>query len=277
LDLRLPLYQTQEGELNSFALNSIYFPIEKPQKCFHPLFRQLLNDLWLAGIFSYHHENKLYLVFQTSSKNLLEVINNQLNAFIEEHAECFPNEYQGKKLNFADFISTIELRLSSSHKNFTIVRSIIYGYLRKIYGYKKGIVSKEESIIIYVHRVPESEDSYIFEDKFIRQGVKFMFEVTPKGRGRIWFDIVTHAFKLDEQGTRSLSPHEMKQESHRFYRKYSALAQLMPRSRYNRLMEMLNTLGIQDNIVIRYYTWDKDKQQFEERVIKFVKYLNKLT
>jgi len=277
LDLRLPLYQIREGELDSFALNSIYFPIEKPQKCFRPLFRQLLHELWLAGIFSYHHENNLYLVFQTSSKKLLEEINNQLNAFIEKYMECSPNGYQEKKLNFADFISATELRPSNSCKDFTIVRFIIYEYLRKIYGYGKGIVSKRSRSIIYVHRVPKSEDSYIFEDKFIRQGVKFMFEVTPKGRGRIWFDVVTHAFKVDERGTRRLSHHEMKQESPEFYREYLSLAQMTPRSRYDKLMKMLNTMGIQDSIVIKYYIWNNSKQQFEEHMIKFVKYLNKLT
>ena len=275
MNLRLPLYQTGAGELHSLALNYIYFPIEKPQECFRPLFGHLLYDLWLAGVFSYHHENNLYLVFQARYKNLLEEINRQLNTFIKKHMDCFPKGFingvcQEKELDFADSAMMTELYPSKSYKDFIIARSIIYRYLRKIYGYRRGIISKESTI--YVYRVPGSEDSYIFDDKFIRQGIKFMFEVTPKGRGRIWFDVVTHAFKVDELGrTRRLSHPEMKQESLRFYKEYLSLAQMTPKSRYDKLMEMLSTLGIQDNIIIKYYVWDSSKQQLEEHVIKFVK------
>jgi len=279
LNLRLPLYQTGEGELHSLALNYIYFPIEKPQECFRPLFKQLSYNLWLAGVFSYHHENNLYLAFQVPSKNLLEEINRQLNTFIEKHVECFPKDfinrvYREKELSFADSIVMTKLHPSKSHKDFIIVCSIVYRCIQKIYGYGKGIVSKES--IIYVRRVPE--DKYIFEDKFIRQGIKFMFEVTPKGRGRIWFDIVTHAFKVDELGrARSLSHSEMRQESLGFYRKYLSLARTEPKSRYGKLMDMLNTLNIQDSVIVKYYVWDNNKRQFEEYVIKFVKQLDKLT
>jgi len=277
LNLRLPLYQTGEGELHSLALNYIYFPIEKPQECFRPLFEHLPYDLWLAGIFSYHHENNLYLVFQVSSKNLLKEINKQLNVFIEKHVECFPKDFinwvcqeKKKELDFADSVMMTKLYPSKSHKDFIIVRSIIHGYLRKIYGYGKGVISKESTV--YVYRVPKSENSYISENKFIRQGIKFMFEVTPKERGRIWFDVVTHAFKVDELGiTRRLSHSEMKQESLGFYRKYLSLAWMKPKLRCNTLMKMLSALSIQDNIIIKYYVWNSSKQQFEEYVIKFVK------
>jgi len=281
LNLRLPLYQTGEGELHSLSLNYIYFPIEKPQECFRPLFKQLLYNLWLAGVFSYHHENNLYLAFQVPSKNLLEEINRQLNTFIEKHVECFPKDfinrvYQEKELSFADSIMMTKLHPSKSHKDFIIVRSIVYRCIQKIYGYGKGIVSKES--IIYVREVSENEDRHIFENKFIRQGIKFMFEITPRGRGRIWFDIVTHAFKVDELGrTRRLSHPEMRQESLEFYRKYLSLAQAEPKLRYSKLMEMLNTLNIQDSVIVKYYVWNSNKQQFEEYVIKFMKQLDKLT
>jgi hypothetical protein len=224
--------------------------------------------LWLSGVFSYHHENNLYFIFQAPYKSILEELNKQLDAFVRRYRDCFPKDftekaYQRKEnVNFTNSIVITNLHPAESQKDFYIIRSIIYGYFRKIYGFKRGIIAKGS--IIYIHRYPKDENKYFFENKFIRQGIKILFEVTPKGRGRIWFDIVTHAFEIDELGnTRRLSHPEMKQESIRFYRKYLSLAQMKPDLRYKELLKMLETLGIQEKIEFKFYIWNTSKQ-FEE-------------
>lgn len=275
LKIKLPLYQTVSADFHSLALNFVYFPIKNPQKCHRPLFRDLLYNLWLSGIISYHHENKLYFVFQIPSKSILEELNKQLDAFVKSYTDCFPKAftekaYQRKEnANFTNSIMITNLQPAESQKDFYIIRSIIYGYFRKIYGFKRGIIAKGP--IIYTHRYPEKENEYFFENKFIRQGIKMLFEVTPKGRGRIWFDVVTHAFKIDELGiARRLSHPEMKQESIKFYRKYLSLAQMQPNLRYEKLLKILKALGIQDRIEFRFYIWSTSKQ-FKEYSIIFVK------
>jgi len=263
LKIKLPLYQTGDAELRSLTLNYVYFPIKNPQKCHRPLFSDLLYNLWLSGIISYHHENKLYLIFQIPSKNLLDEFNRQLNDFIKNNTDCFPKDFtgnswqEGENVDFTDSIMITDLYPVGSQKDFNIIRSIIYGYFRKIYGFKR----KARGTVIYIYRFPKDENKYMYDDKFIWQGIEILFEVTPKGRGRIWFDIVTHAFKIDELGNmRRLSHSEMKQESMGFYRKYLSLAQMRPSLRYNKLLKMLEALGIQDKIEFKFYIWDTSKQ-----------------
>jgi len=281
LKLELPLYQTTKGAFNSLVLNSIDFPIKNPQKCYHPLFKNLLHDLWLSGIISYYHENKLYFVLQNPYRNILEELNKQLDAFIKRYTDCFPNDFAEKVCHekertiFTNSIMTTNLYPAKSQKDFHIVRSIVYGYFRKIYGFKRDVLAKGN--IIYTCRIPKGENKYIFENKFIRQGIETLFEVTPKGRGRIWFDIVTHAFKIDELGnSRNLSHSGMKQESIRFYKKYLSLAQMQPNLRYNKLTKTLNDLGIRDKIEFKFYIWSKSKQ-FEEYSIIFYKIVSNIT
>ncbi len=273
LKIKLPLYQTADAELRSLTLNYVYFPIKNPQKCHRSLFRDLLYSLWLSGVISYHHENKLYFIFQIPSKNLLNEFNRQLNDFIKNNMDCFPEDFagnswqEGEDVDFTDSITITNLYPVGSQKDFNITRSIIYGYFRKIYGFRRNVRSK--GTVIYIYRFPENENTYMYDDKFIRQGIEILFEITPKGRGRIWFDIVTHAFKIDELGnTKRLSHPEMKQESMKFYRKYLSLAQMRPRLRYNKLLEMLKTLGIQDKIEFKFYIWSPSKQ-FKEYSIVF--------
>ncbi len=281
MKLELPLYQTTEGAFNSLVLNSIDFPIKNPQKCYHPLFKNLLYDLWLSGIISYHHENKLYFVLQNPYRNILEEFNKQLDAFIKRYTDCFPNDFAEKvcqekeRTIFTNSITTTNLYSAKSQKDFHIVRSIVYGYFRKIYGFKRNVLAKGN--IIYTCRIPKDENKYIFENKFIRQGIETLFEVTPKGRGRMWFDIVTHAFKIDELGnSRNLSHSGMKRESIRFYKKYLSLAQMQPNLRYNKLTKTLNDLGIRDKIEFKFYIWSISKQ-FEEYNIIFYKIVSNIT
>jgi len=205
----------------------------------------------------------LYLIFQIPSKNLLDEFNRQLNDFIKNNTDCFPKDFtgnswqEGENVDFTDSIMITDLYPVGSQKDFNIIRSIIYGYFRKIYGFKR----KARGTVIYIYRFPKDENKYMYDDKFIWQGIEILFEVTPKGRGRIWFDIVTHAFKIDELGNmRRLSHSEMKQESMGFYRKYLSLAQMRPSLRYNKLLKMLEALGIQDKIEFKFYIWDTSKQ-----------------
>jgi len=273
MKIELPLYQTAEGVFNSLTINFIVFPIKDPQKCSTYIFRLLLNNLWLLGVFAYPHENRLYFVFQVPHKNILEEFDMQISDFVKRYSSCFPEEFAGRilqSLSPIDIIKTTKLSPAKLEKDFKVVRFISYRYFNKIYAYgKKGVEARRT--VIYLHRFPE--DKTYSDEMFIRQGIKLLFEVSSKGRGRIWFDVVTHAFKIDEQGNEiRLSHSQMKQESMEFYKEYLSIARMKPKERYGMLIKMLGILGIQDRIEFKFYIWNVSTKQFDERNIVFGKY-----
>jgi len=265
----LQLYETDEAVFYSIPTNYINFPVENPQECNRIIFKNLLNDLKLMGILSYPHENKLYFVSLTSRRDLIGKFYEQIRDFIRRYSRCFSEDkkiwQEQENPIVMDSLRPVELK-----KDFNIIRFILYRYLGSVYGYGKGVIARGS--LMYIERFPPKEGEYMFGDKLIRRGINVLFEVTGKGRGRLWFDIVTHAFIIDENGAeRRLSHYQMKQESLEFYNEYLSLARMKPRDRYNKLTEMLSKLGIQSRIEVGYYVWDGNNGQFREQRVVFTR------
>jgi len=275
MSIGLQLYETDEAVFYSIPVNYINFPVENPQECIRIIFKNLLNDLGFIGIPSYFHENKLYFVLRAHHEDPIRGFYRHVHDFVRRHSRCFPEDF-GKTwreqgiTNSPNSIAIGVLSPAELKKDFNITRSILYRYLSSVYGYGKGDIA--EGLLMYIERFPPEEGNYMFGNRLIRRGIHILFEVTGKGRGRLWFDVVTRAFIIDKNGAeRMLSHSQMKKGPSRFYNEYLSLARMKPIYRYNKLAEMLNKLGIQGKVEVEYHVWDSGNRQFREQRITFTR------
>jgi len=276
------VFSTSEKELNQFIVNSVLFDVKEPQSLMPLIFRTLIPELRLRGVYAYPHRGKLYFISSPgidSAEKLLTGLCGALNKFYEEavkqvcrSGECLKHACQ----NITVDIALENLNPVENISDFIIVRSIAYEYLRSMF-YRKAVLSHldnrgREGLTAYLkHLHKRSIGEYTYT---IVQGLRFFLEVTPKGRGRLWIDMVTRTREenpLDpSQRPRFLSHHEMKERSEEMYRAYLSNARLPPHERYSKIDEYLRTLGIDDKIEVRYAVFNPETRSMESRALVFV-------
>lgn len=276
----LPVYTTNEEAFTKFYANTISFKIKKPKEAEDIIFYQPSPSMRDRGIHSYPHYNRLYIILQHQFRDrneLVSIIRKSIDEKLGGCTDCV--EYD------PDTLSIEELSPTTNESHFIIVRHLIYSL---IYGLLKTLVTsrfvglesserEREGLTIYCDTL-YSEDTYI-EIKGgivpatidINRYLRLLFEVTPRGRGRIWFDIVTEAYLNTpiKELSKRLSHHEMKHRSRKLYNIYREKAQMKPSDRFREGAERAKQFIERIIGSLCYYVYLPDKDMFESKCVSF--------
>jgi hypothetical protein len=277
--IQVYVFSTEESVFEKFKLNSIPFPIAEPQKVMPSIFKVLLPELRKRGIHAYPHKNKLYLFFVSNRENLLNSLGDSITNFISGHSRSVFGD-----TSLMTQLKIEELSPADDPSHFFITRSLIYSYLKSIVQYRRNDIyiplesrRLREGLRIFISTPPLCEDvgeADLYSFKICR-GLRMLFEVTPKYKGRLWVDAITEAFEEGFEGfRRSLSHHEMKRLSNELglelYDKYLEKARMDPKNRAEFIDDFLaRKLNICDDINIKYYVYNVESRKFEEVNIVF--------
>lgn len=290
MDLRVPLLATEPNEFSEMSVNSIPFFIKDPWRCLIVIFKELVNDLRLSGIISFPHKNKLFFILQVTSIDWLREFKNILTSFLGYHPDCVDIGLEGAgRMDIDDLAGLVRLerlRPCDDTSHMVIARNITYGYIRKTL-WKSGVTlssryvnKSREGLVIYMQNLLNKDvgDAKIS----IVRGLRILFEITPNGRGRLWFDVATHTYSEDMHGNiKFLSHNKMKDLSRGrgvdIYSKYLELATLKPRERYKQTLEYMDALGIGSRFMTTYYvTNDLDPRQRRFNYVEVKKVFTRL-
>jgi len=185
-------YATQDACFNIFHVNCLSqfsYSSNKPEIS-RQLYTEVLRELSVKQIaFAYPHEGRLY--FKGDQKGLIEKI--------EVLSKQYPND-----IKFKDYVSTTMLNPKDDIKDLNITRAIIYSALRGTYAER---ISKTDYKSFtkrgYVQLFPKSEIKYLDQlgTYYVHYGLRILFEVSPRGYGVLWIDMLAPPISL-ENGTR---------------------------------------------------------------------------
>lgn len=273
----LPVLVTAtEDAFKSFHLNVMKFVVNNPREVMGAVFRELVPRLRNSSIHACPHHNRLYFILRKELTGFIEIMRSTLDEVLGTYRE------KGYVVYDMATISCAELRPPEEESHFIVTRSLVYdllkGYItsRRASKFVKLESRGREGLIVYYDTLfseeTEAEDgtpTTIDVNRYLR----LVFEVTPRGRGRVWFDISTRARLSSIAGRdkdRYLSHHEMKRRSGRLYDTYRKHSQPQPRERYDAKMRVIEDIieGILSNLC--YYVYIPDWRGFNEVCLKFV-------
>uniref|UniRef100_A0A7C1GPU5 Uncharacterized protein n=1 Tax=Thermofilum adornatum TaxID=1365176 RepID=A0A7C1GPU5_9CREN len=267
------IFLTDEKALEKLRVNAIPLSVQKPEKGYPLIFRDLLPSLRLIGIDAFPHNNLLYFMFGNNQKSIINDLRITLDRFYTNSKDALTYTWRTPSLE--------ELIPYDNPSHFVITRSLLYSYFKRTWRNKSRIILLRRSMVREGLRVYLTCEDAASSSKYnyrICTGLRILFEVTPKHRGYLWFDITTQAFKENEidRETKPLSHREMKTLgkilSINLYDKYLREARMNPRDRAEKINDLLkNYLNIDNVISINGYIYDPLGDRFEEIILKFKK------
>ncbi|MCC5997663.1 MAG: hypothetical protein LM573_01155 [Thermofilum sp.] len=266
-------FLTDEKALEKLRVNAIPLSVHKPEKGYPLIFRDLLPSLRLIGIDAFPHNNLLYFMFGNNQESIINTLRITLDRFCTNSEDALTYTWRTPSLE--------ELIPYDNPSHFIITRSLLYSYFKRTWQTKGRIILLRRAMVREGLRVyltckdVASSSEYNYR---ICTGLRILFEVTPKHRGYLWFDIITQAFEENEimGKTKPLSHREMKTLGKRLsinlYEKYLQEARMNPRDRAEKINDLLkNYLNIGNVISINGYIYDPLGNRFEEITLKFKK------
>jgi hypothetical protein len=270
------IFLTDEKALEKLRVNVIPLSVQKPEKGYPLIFRELLPSLRLRGIDAFPHNNLLYFMFGSNQKSIINALKTTLDSFYTHSEDALTYTWRTPSIE--------ELIPYDNPSHFVITRSLLYSYFKRTWQNKgRKILLRRtmvrEGLRVYLtckHIASSSEYNYK-----ICTGLRILFEITPKYRGYLWFDIITQAFEENEiyREFKPLSHNEMKTLGKRLslnlYDVYLKEARMNPRERAEKISDFLkNYLNIADAISINSYIYNPLGDRFEEVTLKFNKLHN---
>ncbi|MEM0215892.1 hypothetical protein [Thermofilum sp.] len=267
------IFLTDEKALEKLRVNAIPLSVQKPEKGYPLIFRDLLPSLRLIGIDAFPHNNLLYFMFGNNQKSIINDLRITLDRFYTNSKDALTYTWRTPSLE--------ELISYDNPSHFVITRSLLYSYFKRTWRNKSRIILLRRSMVregLRVYLTCEDVASSSEYNYRICTGLRILFEVTPKHRGYLWFDIITQAFEENEidRETKPLSHREMKTLSKRLsinlYDKYLQETRMNPRDRAEKINDLLkNYLNVDNVISINDYIYNPLGERFEEITLKFKK------
>jgi len=268
------IFLTDEKALEKLRVNAIPLSVQKPEKGYPLIFRDLLPSLRLIGIDAFPHNNLLYFMFGSNQKSIINDLRTTLNNFYTYSKDALTYTWRPPSLE--------ELIPYDNPSHFAITRSLLYSYFKRIWRNKSRIILLRRSMVKEGLRVYLTCEDVTSSSKYnyrICTGLRILFEVTPKHRGYLWFDIITQVFFEENEingKTKPLSHREMKTLGKRLsinlYDKYLQEARMNPRDRAEKINDLLkNYLNVDNVISINGYIYNPLGDRFEEITLKFKK------
>jgi hypothetical protein len=84
VDVLLYVLATVENAIQSLTVNTVRFVVKEPQLVYPLIFRVLLNNLRIRGVYAFPHHNKLYIVFERGDHSLLKLLNDGVKDFVDK-------------------------------------------------------------------------------------------------------------------------------------------------------------------------------------------------
>ena len=269
----LYVFATNENAVQSLPVNTVKFVVKESQFVYPLLFQVLLNNLRIRGIHAFPHHNKLYIVFERENRDMLKMLNYEVENFITEKNLRSMVEYD--LINFD--IERLTPAANPSH--FVIFRFLLYSYLRNFFGSKiQGVLEtlrfkgcEEEGLRIFIVCEDVSKGSSGQYQLKICQGLRFLLEMTPKQRAMLWVDLITIAIKIDQKTGRatSLSSNKLKEISDNVYLEYLRRARPSPKNRAKLIEDYLQILEIKDSLTVSYYVYIPERDSFDKVELRF--------
>lgn len=268
----LPVFTTDEHAFDRFQVNAIPFKTKKPEEALKLTFKELISVLSERGIFAYPHHDKLYFILRNRYDDvsaLLADIDEAVSR-LAPYVDCDPNG-----------ISLIDLHPVTDNSHFVITRALVYSLIiaqvsstssNKLRMVEESKKPKKQSLLLPIDTRPIGDVKFEGTDATIEVHyyLKPLFEVTPKGRGRIWFDIKVRVSARLPNGKRIfLEQREVKRLSEELYRECRKLSMPQPVDRLKTKIEAMKKVLEGAPRGLCYYVYDVSKRSFEERCYVF--------
>lgn len=272
MNIKIPVLATDDGVFEVFTVNAIDFAVKSPQEAMRIIFRDLApllrNEL---SIYAYPHGGKLYFIFDKIVTGFKDMLKSRIDALFRDCNSCIEYNHQN--------VQIVKLKPLEQVSHLVVLKQLVYEYLKGVVvkytrfaGFDRG--SRSEGLVALCGTLSKFEvksEKVISMDVAINRYLRLYFEVTPLGRGRIWFDIQTRAYAEPVLGLpRYLSHHEMKEYNNRLYNVYREKAILDPMSKYSEMMKCVDKLKLKEQLLsMCFYVYNPSNGLFEQRCIIF--------